>query len=555
MANIAEWAQQPLAAFTAWAVRSPEFAKLCARYAGDVARLWTSALARERGRDPVALIVPAPGDRRFAAPEWRDNPFYDFIHQSYLLQARFMRDVVDAAEMDAPLRGQLRFLVRQATDALSPANFVATNPEVLRHALETNGESLRSGLRNMLADVERGRISTVDESAFEIGGNLAVTPGAVVYENELMQLLQYRPTTPHVHARPLLMVPPCINKFYILDLRAENSLVRYAVEAGHTVFMVSWRNPSTECVELAQWGWDDYIEDGVVRAIDTALAIARSDRLNALGFCVGGTLLATGLAVLAARGRRCAASLTLLATLLDYSDTGEIGCFVSEASVSARKAALASGGMLTGRELSGVFSALRDNDLIWPYVVNNYLKGGMPAAFDILYWNADSTNLPGPMYSWYLCNLYLHNRLRSPGALAVRGTPIDLSRLRIPAYIVGTREDHIVPWKTAFQSTQLIGDGKTVRFVLGASGHVVGIINPANANRRSFWASGREGVPAQPDVWLASATERQGSWWGDWSNWLRAHGGPLQRKPSRLGSTRFKPIELAPGRYVKSRIM
>jgi polyhydroxyalkanoate synthase len=370
----------------------------------------------------------------------------------------------------------------------------------------------------------------------------------VVFENELIQLIQYQPATAKVRKRPLLMVPPCINKFYILDLQPENSFVRYAVEQGNTVFMLSWRNIDDD--SLGGLTWDDYIADGVLKAIEVVRAISKADAINALGFCVGGTLLAAALAVLRARGEERVASVTLLATMLDFTYPGDIGVFVDEASMAAREAAIGKGGIFSGRDLAFVFSALRANDLVWSYVVNNYLKGKTPDAFDILYWNADSTNLPGPMYCWYVRNMYLENKLREPGRLTLCGVPADLGAIRLPTYILATREDHIVPWKSAYLSTgHLKGD---TRFVLGASGHVAGVINPPAKTRRSYWTSAQ--LAADADAWLAGATETPGSWWPDWNAWLQGFSGGERAAPKKLGNAKFKPIEPAPGRYVKVRV-
>jgi polyhydroxyalkanoate synthase subunit PhaC len=556
--------REAMTQFVQWAMQSPVFAELALRAMRDQATLWQRMLAREQGGSADPVQPPEAGDRRFAAAEWTTNAFYDYVKQGYLIQSRFLKSAVEAAQIGEHDKRQLGFFARQYIDALSPANYVATNPDALRAALATNGDTLKRGMQQLIDDIGRGRISTVDESAFEVGRNLAITPGAVVFENELFQLIQYAPSSAPVHARPLLMVPPCINKFYVLDLQPDNSFVRYAVEQGHTVFIVSWRNPTEE---LGHITWDDYIERGVITAIETVRAIRPADRMNVLGFCVGGTLLSTSLAVLAARGKDYVASLTLLATLLDFTDTGEIGCFVSEQSVASREAALGGGGLLSGRELMTVFSALRDNDLIWSYVVANYLKGERPAAFDILYWNADSTNLPGPMFAWYLRNMYLENRLREPGALTVCGEKVDLARIAVPAYIVATREDHIVPWQSAYASTGLL-KGEN-RFVLGASGHIAGIINPAAKGKRSYWIgaqpiarrprrgarSNESSAALAPEAWMASAVEHPGSWWTDWSTWLATHAGPQVAPPRVPGDSKRKVIEPAPGRYVKFRIV
>ena len=514
--------------------------------------LWGNMLARESGQaagpDSGATVGSASRDKRFSGREWRDSGYHDYLRQAYQLNSRFLSDLVETAELDETAKQRLRFYTRQLIDAMSPANFAATNPEALQLALETKGESLHAGIRQLIEDVELGRVSMTDESAFEVGRNLAVTPGEVVFENELIQLIQYKPTTAKVRKRPLLMVPPCINKFYILDLQPENSFVRYAVEQGNTVFMVSWRNITEE--SLAALTWDDYIADGVLKAVEVVRAISKAEQINALGFCVGGTLLSAALAVLRARGEERVASVTLLATMLDFTYPGDIGVFIDEPSVAAREAAIGKGGILSGKELAFVFSALRANDLVWSYVVNNYLKGKTPEAFDILYWNADSTNLPGPMYCWYVRNMYLENTLREPGRLTMCDVPVDLGAIQLPTYILATREDHIVPWKTAYLSTRhLKGD---TRFVLGASGHVAGVINPPAKNRRSYWAGNR--LSEDADEWLANASESRGSWWTDWDEWMKGFSGGERTAPKKFGNAKFEPIEPAPGRYVKVRV-
>jgi polyhydroxyalkanoate synthase len=485
------------------------------------------------------------GDRRFSSPEWRRDPWFDYLRRSYLINSQFVADWVEALEADPRAKERLRFITRQFADAMSPANFAATNPEALKLALDTKGESLTRGVRQLLEDVHKGRISTTDESQFEIGRNIAATEGAVIYQNELIQLIQYKPLTGTVFKRPLVMIPPCINKYYILDLQPENSLVRFALEQGHSVFMVSWRNVAEE---QGHFTWDDYVES-VLKALEVASVISGAEKVNALGFCVGGTLLGVALAVAAARDQKGVESATYLASMLDFSDTGEISLFIDEPSVALREAAIGQGGVMLGHDLALVFSALRANDLVWSYVVNNYLKGKPPEAFDLLYWNADSTNLPGPMYCWYVRNTYLENNLREPAKVSVLGVPVDLGKVAIPAYILATREDHIVPWRTAYRTTQLIGGDK--RFVLGASGHVAGVVNPASRNKRSYWTGANLG--ADSDAWLTGAAQSPGSWWTDWSDWLGRHGGGRVKPRARLGSVKFKPGERAPGSYAKQR--
>jgi polyhydroxyalkanoate synthase len=529
-------------------VDATRLAALQARLFKQHAALWQATLARRAGGEAEAAQAPAErGDRRFSSAEWRRDPWFDYLHRSYLINSQFVADWVDALNTEPRVKERLRFVTRQIADAMSPANFAATNPEALKLALETKGESLARGVRQLIEDVHRGRISTTDEAQFEIGRNIAATEGAVIYQNELMQLIQYKALTPTVFTRPLVMIPPCINKYYILDLQPENSFVRFAVEQGHNVFMVSWRNVAEDQGHLT---WDDYVEMGVLKALEVARVVSGANEVNALGFCVGGTLLGVALAVAAARGERSVESATFLASMLDFSDTGEIGLFIDEPSVALREAAIGGGGIMPGRDLALVFSALRANDLVWSYVVNNYLKGKSPGAFDLLYWNADSTNLPGPMYCWYVRNTYLENRLREPAQATVLGAPVDLGKVAVPAYVLATREDHIVPWRTAYCTTQLIGSDK--RFVLGASGHVAGVINPASRGKRSHFIGAN--LPADADDWLAGAVEKPGSWWTDWSDWLARFGGGRVKARMRLGSTEFKAGERAPGSYVKHRI-
>ena len=504
--------------------------------------LWQDML--QRGQGGAAAEVK---DKRFSAPEWSESPYFDYLRQAYLVNADFLDKLIEAVPVDdAAARDRLKFFTRQFIDAMAPSNFVATNPEFISTALQTQGASITAGIRNLVADLGKGRISMTDDDAFEVGRNLAVTPGQVIFENELIQLIQYAPATPQVHARPLLIVPPCINKFYILDLQPENSFVRHAVEQGMTVFLVSWRNPQAD---LGHLGWDDYLEMGALKALEVAQEVSGADKVNALGFCVGGTILSAALSVAKARGEERVASLTLLTALLDFSDGGEVTHYVDAASVAAREAAIGRGGLLRGAELASAFSSLRANDLIWQYVVGNYLKGGKPRAFDLLYWNADSTNLPGPFAVWYLRHLYLENALREPGRLAMCGTTADLGRLDMPAYLYSSREDHIVPWKSAYHSRGILG-GETT-FVMGASGHIAGVVNPPAAAKRSHWRN--ESPAATAEAWLAGATEHRGSWWPHWVEWLRRHAGELRKAPKQPGSRRHKPIEAAPGRYVKEK--
>ena len=525
-------------------------AKAQAHYWQQQMALWmgmlASAGAAASGKAQEPMVTPDRGDRRFSAEGWRDNPWYSLLKQSYLLNARLLGDIVESAALDEKQKHKLRFFTRQFIDSMSPANFAATNPEALKAAVESKGESLRAGLGNLLDDMKKGRIAITDETAFEVGRNVAVSKGSVVFENELFQLVQYAPLTEKVATRPLLIVPPCINKFYILDLQPENSFVRFACEQGLTVFLVSWRNPDAS---LSETTWDDYLESGAMKAIEIALAISGADKVNALGWCVGGTILSSALAVMRGRNDRTVASLTLLTTMLDFREPGDLGVFIDEEGVSKREQSIGGGGIYSGKELGFVFQTLRANDLIWPYVVSNYLKGKAPEAFDLLYWNADATNLPGPMYAWYLRNLYLENSLCVPDRLTMCGASVDLGKVDMPSYVLATQEDHIVPWRSAYRTTQLVG-GKT-QFVLGASGHIAGVINPASKNKRSYWTGGKLGD--DPEQWLASAQAAQGSWWTHWMRWQKPQAGKSVAARTKLGNAKHKPIEPAPGRYVKAR--
>ena len=515
------------------------------RYYRKQLELWESITAAAAGRAPAPVVAPEPGDRRFRSSEWRE-PYFDYLVQSYLLRAHWLQEIVASARLEPRARKKLDFFVRQTMYAMSPANFPWSNPEALKLAFETGGESLTRGLRNLAADLDKGLVSMSDERAFELGRDLAITPGAVVFENDFFQLIQYRSATDTVYERPLLMVPPCINKYYILDLQPDNSFVRFAVEQGHTVFMVSWRNMPAA---MGHATWDDYLQQGVMKAMAVSAEICGTAKINTLGFCVGGTLLASALAVLRAGGHDPAASVTLLATMLDYCDTGELSVFIDEAYVSRREQDFVRCGVLHGSELALTFASLRANDLIWHYVVNNYLKGRTPEPFDLLFWNADSTNLPGAMYVYYVRNMYLENNLRARNRLTMCGAPVDLGRIDAPAYVLATREDHIVPWQTAYASARLLG-GK-IDFVLGASGHIAGVVNPASRNRRNYWLNNR--LDDDPERWLGAAVPQTGSWWRHWSGWLEAYAGRKVPAPGRTGGGSYNEIEPAPGRYVKEK--
>ncbi|MDH4465813.1 MAG: class I poly(R)-hydroxyalkanoic acid synthase [Acidovorax sp.] len=487
-------------------------------------------------------------DRRFAGEGWASNPVAAFSAAAYLLNARTLMGLADAVEGDEKTRARIRFGVEQWMAAMAPSNYLAFNVEAQKKAIETKGESIAKGMQNLLHDITQGHVSMTDESLFEVGRNVATTEGAVVFENELFQLLEYKPLTAKVYERPFLLVPPCINKFYILDLQPENSLIRYAVEQGHRTFVVSWRNPDAS---LSHKTWDDYVEDGAMAAVDVVQNITGAEQINALGFCVGGTILSNALAVFAARGDEPVASATFLTTLIDFTDTGILDVFIDEAFVKFRELQMGSGGLMKGQDLASTFSFLRPNDLVWNYVVGNYLKGETPPPFDLLYWNSDSTNLPGPYYAWYLRNTYLENNLIKPGKLTVCGEKLDLRQVDIPVYVYGSREDHIVPIGGAYASTQVLSGKK--RFVQGASGHIAGVINPPSKNKRSHWIRADGKLPKTHAQWLEGAVEHPGSWWTDWSQWLKGHAGKQIAAPKSYGKGKYKAIEAAPGRYVQAK--
>lgn len=510
------------------------------RYYEEHLALWTGVLAGDGTRQPTA--EPASPDPRFASPEWRTLPWFDYLRRSYLINARWIGELLDAAQMPGPKKRRAAFLLRQYLDAVAPTNFAASNPDVIRLAAQSNGASLAQGLTHLGEDVSRGRIRMSDESAFEVGRNIAVTAGAVVYQNPIVELIQYTPRTERVYSRPLFIVPPFINKYYVLDLQPENSFVRYALDQGFQVFLVSWRNVPRE---LGGSSWEDYMRQGIYAPLDAVQNITGCDQANVLGFCVGGTLLASALAVMDDPQR--VASLTLLATMLDFSDVGDIGVYVDDDYVRQCEQAYRDGGLMSGSLLASSFASLRANELVWSFVINNYLKGQTPRAFDLLHWNSDSANLPGRLYAWYLRNAYLENNLRIPGKLTLCGRPLDLRAIRCPSFVLATREDHIVPWRSAYASTQLLGG--RIEFVLGASGHIAGVVNPPAPVRRSHWLN--PAVPASADEWLSHAINKPGSWWPHWAGWLARTAGAQIPAPQTLGSAQHPAGRPAPGDYVR----
>jgi polyhydroxyalkanoate synthase len=511
------------------------------------------ALQQQYLQDAVGMFshgfsAPSTADKRFSGDAWGSNPVAAYSAAVYLLNARTMMGLADAVEADAKTRSRIRFAVEQWMAAAAPSNFLAFNAEAQKKAIETKGESIAKGMQNLVHDLRQGHVSMTDESLFEVGKNVATTEGAVVFENAFFQLIEYKPLTTKVYEKPFLLVPPCINKVYILDLQPENSLVRYAVAQGHRTFVVSWRNPDTS---MATATWDDYIEQAVIKAIAVTREISGAPTINALGFCVGGTMLGTALAVLAARGEKPVASATFLTSLLDFTDTGILDVFIDEAFVQYREKEMGKGGLMKGQDLASTFSFLRPNDLVWNYVVGNYLKGETPPPFDLLYWNSDSTNLPGPYYAWYLRNTYLENNLVKPGKATVCGEKVDLNKVDMPVYIYGSREDHIVPIGGAYASTQVLPGKK--RFVMGASGHIAGVINPPEKKKRSHWIRADGKLPRTQAEWLDGATEHPGSWWTDWAAWLKGHAGKQIAAPKTYGKGKYKATQPAPGSYVKAK--
>ncbi|MEX2451689.1 MAG: class I poly(R)-hydroxyalkanoic acid synthase [Rhodospirillales bacterium] len=488
----------------------------------DYLALWQNTTQRMLGQKAGPQIEPEKGDRRFRHDDWNESEIFNFIKQSYLLSARWLQATVkDVEGLDDKTAKKVDFYTRQFVNALSPTNFVMTNPEVLRETLESRGENLVKGLRNLLDDLEEGdgrlNIRMTDNDAFEVGRNLAVTPGKVVFRNDLLELLQYAPATDTVCATPLLLITPWINKFYVLDMRPENSLIKWLVDRGHTVFVTSWVNPDEK---LAKKSFADYMTEGAIAAIDAVREATDEKQVNAIGYCIGGTLLAGALSYLAEKKIDTVKSATFLTTLVDFSDVGDIGVFIDEEQVEQLEEKMKKRGYLEGHEMAGTFNMLRANDLIWSFVVNNYLMGKEPFPFDLLYWNADSTRLPAAMHSFYLREMYLANKLIEPGAIKLAGVPIDLTRIKVPVYILSTREDHIAPWKSTYAATRIYKG--PVKFVLAASGHIAGVVNPPAAKKYSHWTNDKP--PKDPDAWLKGAAEDAGSWWPDWDAWLKEHG-------------------------------
>ncbi len=500
------------------------------------------------GRSTTPVATPEKGDGRFSHESW-NTAFFDLMKQSYLLTSNYLTEAVSNAKgLDTTDRARVDFYTRQFIDALSPSNFLLTNPEALSTALSTKGESLMQGFQNFLQDATRGSITTTDLEKFVVGENIAITPGNVVFRNHLIELIQYTPTTKQVHAKPLLICPPWINRFYILDLQPQNSFVKYMVDQGFTVFMVSWKNPTAEYRDV---GFENYITDGLYEAIDAACAITGEESVNAIGYCIGGTMLSAALSVMEQNNDKRINSATFFTTLTDFSKAGELSLFTDEAQLDALDKRMQRDGVLDGKSMATTFSMMRANDMIWSFVVNNYLLGKQPFPFDILYWNSDSTRMPCAMHSWYLRKLYLKNEMAQPGKLEVLGKKIDLRKINLPMYMVGAINDHITPWASCYAPFSGMAS-KSKRFVLSKAGHVAGIVNPPTPGgkpvKRSYWVAEATSTPAE--TWLRGATENQDSWWPDYSNWLSTQSGSKVAAPTKAGTTKYKPLGSAPGTYV-----
>ena len=513
----------------------------------DYMRLWQSAAERFLGGNPAPVVQPAPSDQRFKDAAWHESALFDFIKQSYLLTARWLQSTVKKVDgLDDKTTQKIDFYTRQFVDAIAPTNFVATNPEVLRATVDSGGENLVNGLKHLLEDLERGKgrlmIKMTDLDSFKVGKNIAVSPGKVVFRNDLIELIQYAPATAKVHKTPLLIVPPWINKFYILDLRPTNSFVKWAVEQGHTVFMVSWVNPDER---LAEKSFDNYLLEGPLAALDAIEQATGEKHVNVIGYCLGGTLVAATLAWLAAKGDDRIKSATFFASLVDFKEAGELSVFIDEEQLKSLEERMSKHGYLDGADMATTFNMLRANDLIWSFVINNYLLGKEPFPFDLLYWNSDSTRMPAAMHSFYLRNMYQQNRLSQPGGITLAGVPIDLRKIKTPTFILSTREDHIAPWRSTYAATQLYKG--PVTFVLAASGHIAGVVSPPSKSKYGHWTNDK--LPKEPEAWLKDAQFHDGSWWPRWEDWVKQFaGGEVNARAPGAGP--LKPLADAPGTYV-----
>ena len=519
----------------------------------DYLSLWQHSMMRFTSMPSTPIAAPVKGDSRFKDVEWEEHFIFDFVKQSYLITARHVHDAVSKVEgLPENSQKKVNFFTRQFIDALSPSNFAITNPEVLRETVRSHGHNLLNGFNNLLRDIEAGdgqlRVKMTDPSAFEVGRNVGTTPGKVVFQNELIQLLQFNPTTEKVRKRPLLIVPPWINKFYILDLRQSNSFIKWATDQGHTVFVISWVNPNEN---LAQKSFEDYLKEGSLAALDAVCKQTGEQEVNTIGYCLGGTLLGSTMGYLTAEKDNRIASATFFVALLDFSIPGELGVFIDEKQVSSLEKKMEQRGFLEGAEMATTFNMLRANDLIWSFVVNNYLMGKQPFPFDLLYWNSDSTRMPYKMHSFYLRNMYMHNLLREPGGITLCDVPIDIGKIKTPSYFISTIDDHIAPWKGVYRGATCLGG--PVRFVLGGSGHIAGIVNPPSANKYGYWINDGKSLPETPEEWFDASEQHQGSWWTDWQKWVTDIDD--RKVPARdPAKGKLKVIEDAPGSFVKFRL-
>ena len=525
----------------------------------DYTNLWQNAATRMMGGEADPAITPDPGDRRFKDASWNENDIFDYIKQSYLLTSRWLQSIVTGVEgLEAKDAQKVDFYTRQFIEALSPSNFVLTNPQVLAATAETGGENLINGLKNLLEDLDedfgRLNIRMTDDDAFEVGVNVAESPGKVVFRNDLMELIQFAPSTKTVCQTPLLIIPPWINKYYILDLRKENSFIRWAVAQGHTVFIISWVNPDTK---LAEKTFDDYMLEGPLAALDAIEQATGEAKINAVGYCIGGTLLAATLAYMAAKKDERIKSATFFTTMIDFEDAGELGVFIDEEQIASLEKKMDKKGYLEGAHMASTFNMMRGNDLIWSFVINNYLMGKEPLLFDLLYWNSDSTRMLAAMHSFYLRKMYMENKLVEAGGITLDGVALDLRNIKQPCYVISTQDDHIAPWKSTYAAVNLYQG--PVKFVLSASGHIAGIVNPPDANKYCYWTNAK--TPKAPDAWLNAAKQHPGSWWPDWDKWAKRHAGkkdipartPGQGKSGGKSGGKLKALGDAPGEYVKVR--
>jgi len=520
----------------------------------DYSALWQSSMLKLLGHATTPVVEPAKTDKRFRHEHWQDHFLFDYVKQSYLIAARWLHNAVANVEgLDEHTQKKIDFFTRQYIDALAPSNFALTNPEVFRETIATGGQNLVKGLNNLLDDIERGngqlKISMTDSKAFELGVNIATTPGKVVFQNDLMQLIQYEPTTKKVFKRPMLIIPPWINKYYILDLREKNSLVKWCVDQGLTLFVISWVNPDER---HASKDYEDYMLEGTLAAFDVMERATGEKDANVLGYCLGGTLLAATLGYMAAKKDSRVVSASFMTSLIDFTGAGELEIFIDEEQVASLERKMSERGYLEGSEMANTFNMLRSNDLIWSFVINNYLMGRDPFPFDLLHWNCDSTRMPAKMHSFYLRNMYMQNKLREPGGVSLAGVPIDLSKVSVPSYFVSAAEDHIAPWKATYAGPSILR-GKS-RFVLSGSGHIAGMINPPAAQKYGFWTNDK--LPHSPDDWLNGGKQHAGSWWNDWLAWLKPHLGAqvVAREVGKgVSRNKLKIVEDAPGSYARQR--